>query len=182
MRNGVIFIGGIHGVGKTSLCNEISSQTGLQHFSASNLIQRLRNTYHDSANKVVKDIGGNQELLVTAINQYIGNNTITLLDGHFCLLGSTSKVTRISKEAFNDISPIAIIVLYDTITNISSKISSRDGVKYDVNLLSSFQNDEVNYSKHIANTLNIPYLLFDVSRDKSEIVEFITDLTNMEPQ
>jgi len=81
--------------------------------------------------KVVKDIGGNQELLLAAINQYISSNTITLLYGHFCLLGSTSKVTRISQQTFDNISTIAIIVLYDTITNISINISSRDGVQYD---------------------------------------------------
>lgn len=182
MRNKIIFIGGIHGVGKTSLCEELSNRTGAHYFSASKLIKRLKKDYCDNKNKAVKDIDGNQELLLTAINQYIDKNLTTLLDGHFCLLSSTYEVARISKKTFDDISPIAIIVLYDSISSISSKIANRDDVKYDVNLLSSFQNEEINYSKNIAGKLKIPYLLFDVSHDKSEIVDFITNLTNMEIQ
>ena len=89
---------------------------------------------------------------------------------------------QISKETFEDISPIAIIVLYDSILNISSKITNRDGVSYDTNLLSSFQNEEIKYSIDIAGQLQIPYLLFDVSDDISGIVDFITNLTNGEMQ
>lgn len=98
MANKIIFIGGIHGVGKTSLCEELSNQIGTHYFSASKLIKRLKKDHCDNENKAVKDIDGNQELLLTAINQYINKNIIVLLDGHFCLLSSTYEVTLIPKK------------------------------------------------------------------------------------
>lgn len=55
-------------------------------------------------------------------------------------------------------------------------------MKYDFNLLSSLQNEEILYSTNIASRLKIPYLLFDVAHDKLELVDFITNLTNREIQ
>ncbi|MGR3319723.1 MAG: ATP-binding protein [Candidatus Anammoxibacter sp.] len=178
MDNKIIFVGGIHGVGKTSLCAKLTNRMGVDYFSASQLIKKLKIDHCDNKNKAVKDIGNNQELLLTAIGQYVDKNSATILDGHFCLLNSNHEITQISKETFEDISPIAIIVLYDSILNISSKITNRDGVSYDINLLSSFQSEEIKYSTDIAGQLQIPYLLFDVSDDISGIVDFITNLKN----
>ncbi len=117
-------------------------------------------------------------MLLAAIDKYIDQNSITILDGHFCLLNSNHEITKIPKATFEGILPIAIIVLHDSISNISNKITNRDGVSYDINLLSSFQNEEMKYSADIADDLQIPFLLFDVSGDMSEMVNFIDCVTD----
>ena len=176
MNTKIIFVGGIHGVGKTSLCEKLSNRIGLNYFSASQLIRKQKDRHRDSKDKAVKDISNNQEILLTAINQFIDHNLIVLLDGHFCLLNLNYEIIQIPQKTFEDISPIAIIILYDSILNIYRKITNRDGVNYDIDLLSSFQDKEIEYSMDIANKLEVPYLLFDVLSDISVVVEFITDL------
>jgi adenylate kinase len=37
--NNIIFIGGIHGVGKETLCRKICKQLGLQHLSSSEVLK-----------------------------------------------------------------------------------------------------------------------------------------------
>ena len=181
MENNIIFVGGIHGVGKTTLCKKLSDYLHIKHYSASQLIKMLKNEDSDNRNKGVKNISNNQDLLITAINQYIKKGAATILDGHFCLLNTKHVVMRIPKETFSSISPIAIIILHDTVSNIESKISQRDTISYDVNLLSLFQDDEIRYSTEIANYLEIPYLLFDVSDDIAVLNKFMTKLIGREP-
>jgi hypothetical protein len=80
MDNNLIFVGGIHGVGKTTLCKKLTEELHFNHYSASQLIKMLKseNGDGDNKNKGVKNIDGNQDLLITAINQYLDKNTPTL--------------------------------------------------------------------------------------------------------
>lgn len=39
MKNDIIFIGGIHGVGKGTLCKRIESELGIIHLSASEVLK-----------------------------------------------------------------------------------------------------------------------------------------------
>ena len=59
MDNKIIFIGGIHGVGKTSLCVRLTDSKGINNFSASQLIKMLKTDYSDDKNKGVKNISNN---------------------------------------------------------------------------------------------------------------------------
>ena len=40
MKRQIIFVSGVHGVGKTTLCKKIASRYKIEHFSASNLIAK----------------------------------------------------------------------------------------------------------------------------------------------
>ncbi len=173
-------MGGIHGVGKTTLCKKLTKHLNINHYSASQLIKMLRNENDDNRNKGVKNISGNQDLLLTAISRYINKSITSILDGHFCLLNANHEIKRIPKETFSDISPVAIILLHDTIANIEHKISQRDAITYEANLLSSFQENEIQHSSEIAKGLEIPYLLLDVSDNIDELKNFITSLMDEE--
>jgi adenylate kinase len=180
MSNKIIFMGGIHGVGKTTLCKKLTNLLNINHYSASQLIKMLNKDVDDNRNKGVKNISGNQDLLLTAIGQYINNTETTILDGHFCLLNAEHEVSRITMKTFLGISPVAIILLHDSIANIINKISQRDSINYKASLLFSFQNEEIQYSVEIAKELGIPHLLFDVTEDISELKNFITNLMGKE--
>lgn len=180
MTNKIIFVGGIHGVGKTWLCEKLVDEMEVKHFSASQLIKDLKKNHSVNNYKGVKNINNNQKLLLLAVNQYADRDLTIILDGHFCLLNLEHEIKQISKETFVNMSPIAIIVLYDSILNISKKISNRDGVRYDIDLLSSFQDEEIKYSEDVAKYLQVPYLLFDVSDDIAVVKEFIVKLIDRE--
>ncbi|WII40560.1 ATP-binding protein [Paenibacillus thiaminolyticus] len=153
----MIFIGGIHGVGKTSLSKELTLRYKIPHFSASKLISdEKEETY--SRNKLIPDIEQNQDLLSTSINR-LNISDWFLLDGHFCLLNQKSKITRIPFDTFKNISPNSIIVLTDSISSIQERFSLRDNYQFTPHLLESFQNKEVEYAKEISNALQIPILI-----------------------
>lgn len=176
MDNKAIFIGGIHGVGKTTLCGELKKKLGIGHHSASSLIKSLKNDDEDSFNKQVENIGGNQKLLITAISKYVDGSSPYLLDGHFCLLDTNNAINKVPFSTFKDISPAGIILLHDSIENIQNKIKGRDGKKYKSNLLLQFQDSEIKYSKEVADELKIPYISFNISNDITLIIDFVKNL------
>ncbi|MBC8438182.1 MAG: AAA family ATPase [Deltaproteobacteria bacterium] len=181
MDKKIIFVGGVHGVGKTTLCKKITDELHIKHYSASQLIKKLKNEDVDNKDKRVKNIDSNQDLLIAAIDQYLDKSVLSILDGHFCLLNTKHEINRIPKETFAAISPVAIITLHDSIANIENKIARRDGIHYNVNLLSSFQDEEISYSADVANYLEIPHLLFDVSDKIEGLINFITEIIGRKP-
>ena len=62
----MIFISGVHGVGKSYFCNLVKESTGIDCFSASTLI-RERKKQGFPADKRVADIDENQLYLLAAV-------------------------------------------------------------------------------------------------------------------
>jgi len=176
MTRKIIFVAGIHGVGKTYLCHRLEGLMSVDHFSASQLISEFKCEKSNSTDKSVKSINNNQELLLRAIEKYIQTTRPTLLDGHCCLLNSDSQVERIPIEIFMGIEPCSVIVLYDEISSLVEKISGRDGVSYDAKLISYFQDEEIKYAREIAERLRVPYLKFNVAKGLDSIKDFIGNL------
>ena len=63
MKNDIIFIGGIHGVGKGTLCERIESELGIVHLSASEVL-KWKDFNVDSSDKRVADIDATQDRLL----------------------------------------------------------------------------------------------------------------------
>lgn len=177
MTKKIIFVAGIHGVGKTYLCQRLKESMGVDHFSAGQLISEFKSEKLSSADKSVKNINNNQELLLKAIEKYIQPTRPTLLDGHCCLLNSDHGVERIPIETFIGIEPCSVIVLYDEISSVVEKISGRDGVSYDIKLLSCFQDEEIKYAREIAERLRVPYLKSSIDKGLDSVKYFIENLS-----
>src|SRR5262249_1164106 len=104
MKNrNVIFVGGIHGVGKTTYCEKLSSDLNLKHYSASDLIKEVKRT--NSVHKNVKNIPQNQDILLDAIDKCFYENKWYILDGHFCLLNEQGSISPIPFATFQSIGP-----------------------------------------------------------------------------
>jgi adenylate kinase len=171
----IIFIAGVHGVGKTTLCNALVARFSIEHFSASNLIAKEREEEH-LRSKQVENIAGNQDYLVVALNKYLNSTNWYLLDGHFCLLNKDNKITRIPYSTYEGIAPSAILVLVDKPENIYARLDSRDSIRHDLSLLKSFQEQEILYAEYIRDKLSIPYLMSNSIENKDEIFTFIESL------
>ncbi len=177
MRNrNVIFIGGIHGVGKTTLCKQILEEIKIGYYSASELIRRLDEDSLHSENKAVLDVEVNQDKLMTSVDLYMNKTKPCLLDGHFCLLDSEHNIIKIPKKVFENISPRGILIVCDSASNISDRIFCRDKRRCDVELLSFFQEREVEYSERIAKELNVRYKVFNVNDSSKKAIAFIKGL------
>lgn len=169
----ISFIGGIHGVGKTTFCKLLTERMGYLHYSASSLIKEYKNLEKD---KKVDKVNKNQDILITAIKKTFNIQNNYILDGHFCLLDTKNQIIEVPFSTFKTLNLKKIIVLKDSSCNIHEKLLKRDGINYDIDLIEDFQNRELSYSKKIANLLNIPYKVFDIDSDIDEIINFITSL------
>ena len=175
MGSKIIFLAGIHGIGKTTFCETISSELDVEHFSAGELISRI-NKEEYSNNKIVTDVTGNQNSLLSAVNKYLQHGRWYLLDGHFCLMNKDDSISEIPYQIFKTLSLMGIIVFFDDIDCIRDRLNKRDNVTYDIDLLNSFQEQELTYSKLVADKLGIPYFKCNPFNTNNGLTLFIQNI------
>ncbi len=179
MTRKIIFIGGIHGVGKSTLCAKISDHMVIKSYSASNLIKSVSNIEFPS-DKKIEGINKNQDLLIYAVDKYIDPDCYCLLDGHFCLLNKDGEVSSIPMTTFSNLSPAAIIVLTNDTNIIYSQIKSRDNNEMDVKSISYFQDREIEQSKLVSQSLDIPWVSENPIKGISHIQSFVRDVIGVD--
>lgn len=170
----MIFVGGIHGVGKSFFCDIVKSELSIFTFSASELIAERKKTYF-SNNKLIPDIDDNQLHLLSAISDLNSLGKQYLLDGHFCLLNAEGQVTRIPEKTFYDLHPNAIILLTENPDVIAERRKQRDGINYNLEDIGKFQDEEITYATEIANILGIPLLVSLGPKDQCKALDFIRE-------
>lgn len=168
----IIFVGGIHGVGKTYLCNEICKKMQIPHFSASQLI-RQHNEEEMNTLKNVIDVKKNQDALITAITNYVNDISVSLLDGHFCILNGEGEIERIPKETFERMEISCFLVLVDEVEEIRVRLKYRDNIEYSKELLEKFQSEEITYAIELSETLKVPILIHKSREDCKGLYQFL---------
>ena len=152
----IYFIGGIHGVGKGTICKEITSRTNLSHITASEVLKW--NEISLLENKLVENISSTQDRLIYGLENLIVESKEYLLDGHFCLLNSFGVPSKINEETFDIINPKIILVVIDDVQKIIERLESRDHKKYDVEVLTELQEMEIEYGKYLSKKYCVPYI------------------------
>ena len=107
----MLFVCGIHGVGKTVFAKKMSRELGLKYYLASELIQK-RAKYQIEKNKCAPQILDNQAFLLEALSEITDKNYI--LDGHLCLINDQNEVERISCGIFLEMDIECIYLVVDT--------------------------------------------------------------------
>ncbi|SFE56826.1 MULTISPECIES: ATP-binding protein [Flavobacterium] len=169
MKN-IIFIGGIHGVGKGTICNEIALKTGSIHLTASQILKWEEISNRD--NKLVKNIASTQSRLIKGLENLIRTDEKYLLDGHFCLLNSDGMPSRIDEDTFDQINPKAIGIVIDVVEKIAKRLEARDGKIYDVKVLNELQQMEIEYAKYLSDKYSIPHIEIK-DRNYTQLMEII---------
>lgn len=168
----MIFVSGIHGVGKSYFCDLVKEQLHINAYQSSKLISE-RKDEHFSANKKVPGIDNNQNYLIQAVEELNMLGEPYLLDGHFCLQDENGKITKISKQVYIDLNPQAIILLTEKSEIIINRRKSRDGEDIDVVKTEQFQKEEMRYSKEIAFELGIPLYISTGTGTIDEAIKFV---------
>ena len=152
----IIFVGGIHGVGKSHLCRNFCDAFRYEHIIASELIKGNDSRRENEVKKKqVMDIGPNQDILIHKLQTIIEPGRCYLLDGHFTLFDSKFNVQLIPIATFQDIKPSILIVLKDAPLDIKERLKARDGIDYDVGLLDSMQRSEIDHATRVGQHLGI---------------------------
>ena len=172
----LIFLGGVHGVGKTTLCKLIKDSTGTPHYTASKLISnQIKSTF---TTKKIKNIDSNQDALISAINSFSFDSKYYILDGHYCLLNSESKIIKIPASTFRSLEPAAIILMKATSEDIVKRLSERDCQEYPLRLIESFQEKEEAYYEELKRDLGVPNFLVTGETPSIEVVNYIKKIWN----
>jgi len=156
--NPLIFIAGIHGVGKTTLCLSLANTIGVECLDASKLIadqKKLLCMCEIDSGKDANDMHSNQHLLIEAITQRQKEKKWYLLTGHFSLINSSNTIQALPIYVFEAIRPAQVILLVDTVEDISRRIFTRDNVQYDTALLAEMQEIERRQARIVADKLGI---------------------------
>lgn len=169
--NNIAFIGGIHGVGKSSICQHICHELNMKYLSASELLQ-WNDINEDTKNKKVKDIPYTQNRLILGLKNTVQNGTHYLLDGHYCLLNSNNEIVNVPLEIFKQIDPFFLNIILGDISEIQKRLETRDNKHYDYDLLERLQSGELSYAKLLSKTLGIT-LNIGTQNDYSELLTLL---------
>jgi len=161
----IIFVAGIHGVGKTTGCKAVSEEFGIPHFSASQIIKGERSSAVDEKSKLVADVDENQRLLIRGVSRVLERGRF-LLDGHFTMRRkSDGGIEAIHVDVFRELNIGGVVLYTDDPEEISRRMHARDGVLLPVEMLRSHQDVEVAHAKFVATTLSLPLVIlqaFDI--------------------
>lgn len=169
----LILIAGIHGVGKTKLCNDIERNLGIKCYIASQLIEENSNIKLNR-DKKVNDISDNQRILVSVIKKMQKENAHFILDGHFCLINADGKVEKISIKVFERLNPSVIMLVTAQAEVIMLRNKERLNLDMTEAFVEEFQREEVKHALYVGNKLNIPVKIFKENEvDMTKISEYL---------
>lgn len=166
----MIFLAGIHGVGKSTLMNKIKEVNNIAIYSASELISTIKTSDYIK-NKNRKNIGSDQNILLKAIELFVKEKKY-ILDGHFCLLNNNDQITRIPSTIFEELKIEIIFILTAEINTIIHRLKKRDGINYNYDMISQFQNEEIKYGKEIADKLKKN---LEVLTNEEKLLKYLED-------
>ncbi len=171
-----IFIAGVYGVGKSTLCRSLGNSLNIPSFSAGDLISKINGEDYKQS-KAVKDAVYNQEVLVAEVELKLKKHPIILLAGHFCIFNEQNHVEVLPYGVFEKLH-IKQILLLDADTNqIISNLLSRDKKFYDYEQVVCLQKEEQTVARHIANLIECPLDVHYMSYDANDSAHCVSILT-----
>ncbi len=141
-----IFVAGVHGVGKSSLC-EILKTSGFPVYSASDLIRRISNC-DAGLYKRVADPLKNQDILLEAVERFV-HEPKYILDGHFVVRRTDGRAYLIEPEIFLSLNVKKSILLTDSPASIGRRLRKRDNSDITDSQIAEMQEFEVRQAKSI---------------------------------
>lgn len=129
MKDGIIFVAGIYGVGKSTLCERLSISIGIPCYSAGDLISAINGEIY-GRNKTVVNKEKNQDILVTAVNERLQKDKTFILAGHFCIFDKSFNVERLPESVFSLMSISKVVLLESDVTKVCENLRYRDSRCY----------------------------------------------------
>lgn len=174
-----MFIGGVHGVGKTTICKASLDPLGFDCISASELIRR-HVTMHKT-DKRVRNVGKNQDVLVAESNKEKLKSLLYGLDGHYCLLNKDGAIERLPVEVFDSLGFDLLALVDSTVDAVVKHLQARDGTKWSKKTVAALMSAERTHAKRIAKALNKPLVVLDAQKENGAevIVSALTEVLSV---
>lgn len=146
---GTIFVAGVYGVGKSTLCDNLAKMLDVPSYSAGDLISRVNGEAY-GANKAVENKYNNQDILAMAVEERLQHNSTILLAGHFCIFDKHNHVDRLPSDTFSRLHIQQILLLEADINRIIRNLNQRDGKSYTVPQVLALLEEERRFAKEVA--------------------------------
>ena len=173
--NGVIFVAGVYGVGKSTLCEKLSQELRIPFYSSGDLISKVNGELY-GANKVVKDKNINQNILADAVCQISLKHPSILLAGHFCIFDKNTEVDVLPEDVYSQLNIQKIILLETSEEVIINHLSKRDDKTYSVKQIVAIKEVEHAQAVKIASELKKPLIIHQMRFCDSDVDEIITKI------
>lgn len=152
MNMGIIFVAGMYGVGKSTLCEKLSQRMNIPFYSAGDLISRVNGEQY-GANKVVADKNRNQNILVEAVDKLLIHQPQIILAGHFCIFSAKNAIERLPESVFHNLHIEKILLLQADVTTVQANLQHRDKKEYATSKLTALQETEQEIAHSIASQI-----------------------------
>ena len=171
----IIFVAGIHGVGKTFLGAPVAQKLGIRHATASQLIREERGLQSWGADKRVSGLDENQAALVSATKRLSSSGQKLLLDGHFVLRGTNGEFNEIDTQVFRDLQISAVLLLEADIDVVIERLRARGDTSWTSSELRILAEHEEAHARHVSSALGIAFrsLLAPGERQFRDSIEVI---------
>lgn len=155
----MLFVGGIHGVGKSTMCRKAFGPLGYQCETASSLIA-AHGKRIDNEKRVI-NVSDNQFALLKQLQIAKKQYCRLLLDGHFTLINIQGQIEPVDTTVFEAMKPSRLILIKGDTKEISRRLRARDSKNWDQSFLAKFQNAEEEHARYIAEKIQVPLHIFE---------------------
>ena len=162
MNKGSIFVGGVHGSGKTQLCKKIQEVIPCNYISASQLLQWKKKE------KTVENVLENQKKLKEILLKNIRPNELNLIDGHFALWNKDFKCETVPLDFFENLFIKAIVVINENSETVYNRLLHRNLLSFSLRDIQQLAHAEYNHAKIVSERLRVPFL--EVNENEIEVI------------
>lgn len=152
----IVFVGGIHGVGKTYLGAPAAQQLGVRHATASQLIREERGLQTWGTDKRVAGIDENQAALVSATTRLRAEGQRLLLDGHFVLRDANGSLNEVDVQVFRDLQIGAVLHLATELDVVQGRLRERGDHSWSKSELRMLADHEEAHAHRVSTELCLP--------------------------
>lgn len=175
MNGSTIFIAGVYGTGKSTICSALSKRFQIPSFSAGDLISAINGERY-GANKAVLDKNRNQFLLAERVQELNRKNSQIILAGHFCIFNSDYRVEILPESVYSALNITQIILLEADVRDIVVNLRHRDGKDYSEKNVAVLIEKEREQSERISKQLKCPlynYKMTFTNRDLDYVASLL---------
>lgn len=153
----VIFLAGVHGVGKGFLGAPVANSMGITHLTASQLIREEKGQATWGIDKRTSDLDDNQLALIRAVAHRRLSHPNILLDGHFVLRDTQGVLTPLAASVFKELHLTGVILLTEAESVIANRLALRDKGTPDVHAISELAKAELTHAQAVCTELELPF-------------------------
>lgn len=162
MNGSTIFVAGVYGTGKSTICSALSERLHIPAFSAGDLISATNGEQY-GANKAVVDKTNNQVLLAERVQELNSKNMKIILAGHFCIFNAHNGVEILPESVYSALNISQIVLLEADVHDIVSNLRRRDGKDYSEKSITALIEKEREQSDRISKQLKCSYYIYKMT-------------------